>query len=39
MREPVADRTALALRVRVEVLVDEDGRRAALHYATFRGPP
>jgi len=31
------DRTALAPRVRVEVLVDADDRRAALHDATFWG--
>jgi L-histidine N-alpha-methyltransferase len=33
----MADRTALAPRVRVEVLVDEDDRRAALRDATFWG--
>lgn len=33
----VGDRTALAPRVRVDVLIDEDDRRAALHDATFWG--
>ncbi len=33
----MSDRTALAPRVRVEVLVDEEDRRAALHDATFWG--
>ena len=33
----MTDRTALAPRVRVEVLVDADDRRAALHDATFWG--
>ena len=33
----MTDRTALAPRVRVDVLVDEDDRRAALHDATFWG--
>jgi L-histidine N-alpha-methyltransferase len=35
--EVMTDRTALAPRVRVEVLVDEEDRRAALHDATFWG--
>jgi len=33
----MADHTALAPRVRVEVLLDEDDRRSALHDATFWG--
>ncbi|HXG75197.1 MAG TPA: L-histidine N(alpha)-methyltransferase [Gaiellaceae bacterium] len=33
----MTDHTALAPRVRVEVLLDEDDRRAALHDATFWG--
>src|SRR3970282_2342282 len=33
----MTDRTALAPRVRVEVLIDADDRRAALHDATFWG--
>jgi len=37
MRETVTDRTTLAPRVRVEVLLGEADRRSALHDATFWG--